>query len=105
MTVLLIILGALSLVGTVILHELGHFYAARRSGVEVDEFGIGFPPKAKTIGHKNGTEYTLNWLPLGGFVRLKGESDSDTSPGSFGSARLRDKVKIMLAGVAINLIT
>lgn len=88
-----------------ILHELGHFFAARRSGVEVEEFGIGFPPKAKTLGTKNGTEYTLNWLPLGGFVKLKGEHDSDTTKGSFGAASLKDKVKIMVAGVVVNAVT
>lgn len=100
---LLIIVGALMLVGLVIVHELGHFYFARKAGVVVEEFGIGFPPRAKVLGKKNGTVYTLNWLPLGGFVRLKGEHDADKSPGSFGAARLRDKVKIMLAGVAVNL--
>lgn len=78
---------------------------ARRGGVEVEEFGIGFPPKAKTLGHKNGTEYTLNWLPLGGFVRLKGEHDADKKKGSFGAAPLGTKVKIMAAGVVMNLFT
>lgn len=105
MTIALIILGALLIIGIVILHEMGHFFAARRAGVEVEEFGIGFPPRAKTLGKKNGTEYTLNWLPLGGFVKLKGEHDSDTEPGSFGAARLRDKVKIMVAGVVVNALT
>ena len=105
MTVFLIILGALMLVGLVILHELGHFYAALKSGVEVEEFGIGFPPKAKTLGRKNGTEYTLNWLPLGGFVRLKGEHDADEGEGSYGSASLKNKVKIMAAGVVVNAVT
>lgn len=93
------------LVGLVILHELGHFYAARKSGVEVEEFGIGFPPKAKTLGKKNGTEYTLNWLPLGGFVRLKGEHDADTGEGTYGAASLKNKVKIMVAGVLVNAVT
>lgn len=93
------------LVGLVILHELGHFYAARKSGVDVEEFGVGFPPKAKTLGVKNGTEYTLNWLPLGGFVRLKGEHDSDTGKGTYGAASLKNKVKIMVAGVVVNAIT
>jgi regulator of sigma E protease len=102
---LLIILGVLLLIGVVVLHELGHFYAARKSGVEVEEFGIGFPPRAKVLGEKNGTTYTLNWLPLGGFVKLKGEHDSDTTPGSFGAARLIDKVKIMVAGVIVNALT
>jgi regulator of sigma E protease len=102
---LLFILGIFLFIGLVIVHELGHFWAARKSGVEVEEFGIGFPPKAKTIGYKNGTEYTLNWLPLGGFVRLKGEHDSAKGEGTFGSAKLTDKIKIMLAGVVMNLIT
>jgi regulator of sigma E protease len=101
---LLIILGILLLIGLVIVHELGHFWAARRVGVEVEEFGIGFPPRAKVLGKKNGTVYTLNWLPLGGFVKLKGEHDSDTTTGSFGAARLKDKVTIMVAGVVMNVL-
>lgn len=105
MSILLVILGLILFICLVVVHEFGHFIAARRSGVEVEEFGIGFPPKAKTIARKNGTEYTLNWLPLGGFVRLKGEHDSADEAGTFGAARLRDKVKIMLAGVIMNLIT
>lgn len=73
--------------------------------MDVEEFGVGFPPKAKSLGKKNGTEYTLNWLPLGGFVKLKGEHDADKSKGSFGAAPLGTKVKIMVAGVVMNLIT
>lgn len=98
-------MGLLLFVGLVVIHEWGHFIMARRGGVEVEEFGIGFPPKAKTIARKNGTEYTLNWLPLGGFVRLKGEHDSAKSKGSFGAAPLSTKIKIMLAGVVMNLFT
>lgn len=78
---------------------------ARRGGVEVEEFGIGFPPKAKTIAKKNGTEYTLNWLPLGGFVKLKGEHDANKTKGSYGAAPLWTKIKIMTAGVVMNLVT
>jgi regulator of sigma E protease len=92
----------------VIVHEFGHFVAAKRNGVEVDEFGIGFPPKIASKKMGKGfwrTEYSLNLLPLGGFVRLLGETDSDTREGSFGAASLRTKVKIMLAGVFMNLIT
>ena len=88
----------------VILHELGHFIAARRNGVEVDEFGIGFPPKL--YGRKVGkTEYTLNLLPLGGFVRMRGEDGEDETKGSFGAASLKAKSKILLAGVGMNLVT
>lgn len=91
--------------GLVIVHEFGHFIVARRGGVEVEEFGIGFPPRAKILAHKRGTVYSLNWLPLGGFVRLKGEHDSSSEKGSFGAANLKTKVKIMLAGVSMNLVT
>ncbi len=105
MSAVLLIFGLISFVGLVVVHEWGHFIAARKSGVDVEEFGIGFPPKAKTITNKNGTEYTLNWLPLGGFVKLKGEHDSDTEKGSFGAAKLSNKVKIMVAGVIMNLVT
>lgn len=78
---------------------------ARRNGVEVEEFGLGFPPRAKILGGKKGTIYSLNWLPLGGFVKLKGEHDIDTEPGTFGAASTPAKIKIMMAGVAMNLIT
>ena len=92
-------------VGLVVVHEYGHFIMARRGGVEVEEFGIGFPPRAKVLTKKNGTTYTLNWLPLGGFVKLKGEHDSDTAKGSFGAASVATKIKIMVAGVVMNLLT
>ncbi|HYF97061.1 MAG TPA: site-2 protease family protein, partial [Patescibacteria group bacterium] len=107
MTVFLLVLSLILFVGLVVAHEWGHFIAARRGGVEVDEFGIGFPPKvwAKKIKtEKSKFLFTINLLPLGGFVRLKGEHDSDTRPGTFGAATLSTKVKIMLAGVAMNLL-
>jgi len=91
----------------VIVHEFGHFVAAKRNGVEVDEFGIGFPPKITSRVMGKGfwkSEYSLNLLPLGGFVRLMGETDADTREGSFGAASLPAKVKIMLAGVFMNLM-
>ena len=56
----------------IILHELGHFIAARIFGIEVEEFGLGYPPRALTLFEAGGTKFTLNWLPLGGFVRPKG---------------------------------
>ncbi len=61
--------------GVIITHEFGHFIVARLLKVEVEEFGIGFPPRITTLFHWKGTEFTLNWLPLGGFVRPKGEND------------------------------
>lgn len=105
MTILLLILGLILFIGLVVIHEYGHFIMARRNGVEVEEFGVGFPPRAKVLTKKNGTVYTLNWLPLGGFVKLKGEHDNDTEPGTYGAASLSAKVKIMLAGVVMNLAT
>jgi regulator of sigma E protease len=102
---LLLIIGIILLIGLVILHELGHFYAARRAGIEVEEFGIGFPPRAWKKKLNSGLLFTINWLPLGGFVKLKGEHDSDTTPGSFGAASLGNKVLVMIAGVVVNLLT
>ncbi len=100
----LLILGLILFIGLVLVHEWGHFIVARRNGVEVEEFGLFFPPRAKVLTKKNGTEYTLNWLPLGGFVKLKGENDADRRPGTFGSATTWIKTKIMMAGVAMNLL-
>lgn len=105
MGIFLIIVGLILFVGLVVVHEFGHFIAARRNNIEVEEFGIGFPPKALVITKKQGTVFTLNWLPLGGFVKLKGEHDADTEPGSFGAASLSAKVKVMVAGVLMNLAT
>ncbi len=60
----------------VVFHELGHFLAARKTGVKVEEFGIGIPPRAGVIAKDSkGCEYTFNYLPIGGFVRLKGEDE------------------------------
>lgn len=103
----LLILGLIIFVLLVVAHEYGHFLVAKRNGVEVEEFGVGFPPKI--FGKKMGKGifegyYTLNLLPLGGFVRLKGEHDADKEKGSFGSVGTKAKLRIMLAGVAVNLI-
>ncbi len=72
------------------------------TGVTVEEFGIGFPPRAWSRKLKNGILFTINWLPLGGFVKLKGEHDEDAGKGSYGGASLWVKAKILLAGVGIN---
>ena len=108
MTVFYLILAVIMFIGLVVVHEWGHFVAARRNGVEVDEFGIGFPPKVwgkKIKTKKSKFLFSINLLPLGGFVRLKGENDSDERKGSFGAASLSAKIKIMTAGVLMNLIT
>ncbi len=88
----------------VFVHELGHFIMAKRAGVEVEEFGFGFPPRL--VGKQVGaTLYSLNWIPLGGFVRMKGENLADTSTGTFGAATFTQKTKILFAGVTMNALT
>lgn len=105
MSLPLFILGIFLFVMLVVVHEWGHFIMARRNGVEVEEFGIFFPPRLFKRKTKNGWLFSINALPLGGFVRLKGEHDSDTDKGSFGAATTWVKSKIMVAGVAMNLFT
>ena len=100
-----IILGLIILVTLVVLHELGHAIVAKRNGVVVEEFGIGFPPKAWGKKLKNGVLLTLNWLPLGGFVKLQGEHDSASKKGDYGAATFWQKTKILLAGVVVNWLT
>src|SRR3989338_11032892 len=88
----------------VLVHEWGHFFAARRFGVRVYEFGFGFPPRIKAW-MRHGTEYTANWIPLGGFVRLKGEDGSDANDiDSFAHKKAWQRLVILLAGVAMNFI-
>jgi regulator of sigma E protease len=95
-----LILGSL-----VLIHELGHFVTARLAGVRVLEFGIGFPPRARILRASGETLYTLNWLPIGGFVKLEGEDGDDgDDPRSFVRARLPTKLIILVAGVAMNLL-
>jgi regulator of sigma E protease len=93
------------LVPLVLVHEFGHFLVARLVGIRVLEFGLGFPPRAKVIGHDHETEYTLNWLPIGGFVRLEGEEENSDDPRAFTNAPLRKQVIVLVAGVVMNVLT
>ncbi|MEK7561579.1 MAG: M50 family metallopeptidase [Patescibacteria group bacterium] len=104
MQILLFAVGFILFIWLILVHEWGHFIVARRNGVKVEEFGLGLPPRAWGKKLKSGMILSLNWLPLGGFVKLKGEHDSDERPGSFGAASLWAKGRIMLAGVAMNLL-
>jgi regulator of sigma E protease len=99
-----IIIGLIVLVILVAVHELGHAIVARRNGVVVEEFGIGFPPRAWAKKLKNGIVFSLNWLPLGGFVKLQGEHDAADKKGDYGAATFWQKTRILLAGVAVNWV-
>ncbi len=102
-TTIIIFLLILSLL--VFVHEFGHFIAAKKLGVKVEEFAIGFPPRMFKIMEKNGTEYTINWIPIGGFVRLKGEDGSaKKDKDSFAGKELWEKFVILASGVGMNFL-
>jgi regulator of sigma E protease len=90
------------LVLLIVIHEFGHFVVARWAKVRVHEFGIGFPPRARVLGNDGETTYTLNWLPIGGFVRLEGEEGESDDPRAFVRQRLPTRLAILLAGVVMN---
>lgn len=96
--IFLLVLGII-----VFIHELGHFFMAKLYGVKVEEFGLGFPPKV--FGFKKGeTEYTLNWVPLGGFVKIVGEDgENKNDPRSFSSRSISQRFQIIAAGVIMNV--
>jgi len=100
-----IVLFFLILGVVVLVHEVGHFVAARLAGVRVLEFGIGLPPRARVLRAKGETLITLNWLPIGGFVKLAGEDGGDADdPRSFSVKPLPTRVLILVAGVAMNFL-
>lgn len=107
LTTILLVLGIFLVLSILILiHEFGHFIAAKRSGVWVEEFGIGLPPRA--FGKKIGdTIYSVNWLPFGGFCRMHGEMSEDgvTDPKrSFVGKSKLIRAKIIVAGIVMNFV-
>lgn len=98
---ILIFIGAIA--ALIFIHELGHFLAARLMGVGVEEFGLGFPPRLVKLFHWKGTDYTINWIPLGGFVRLAGENDPEVAGGFMNAHPLR-RIFILLAGPFANIL-
>lgn len=117
MLTLVIFLAVLS--ALVLIHELGHFLAARVCGVKAEEFGFGFPPRAigfvkekgrwKRVTANDDKEYantiwSINWMPLGGFVRMKGEEGNAHDTDSFNSKSLPARALILAAGVMMNWI-
>ncbi|MEM7334777.1 MAG: M50 family metallopeptidase [Chloroflexota bacterium] len=88
----------------ILIHELGHFWAALLSNIKVDEFGLGFPPRAMKLAERNGTIYSLNWIPLGGFVRPAGEDDP-TIEGGLAAASKRARLFVLFSGAGMNFIS
>lgn len=95
----IVILGVL-----VLAHEAGHYVVARLANIRVLEFGIGFPPRARVLRNEGETLWTLNWLPIGGFVKLEGEDGDEGDPRSFTSQGLPTKIAVLLAGVIMNVV-
>lgn len=114
-----IIIFILVLVVLIVVHELGHLVAAKFFGMRVDEFGIGYPPKAYTFASHSGTDYTLNWLPFGGFVKIYGEDGEEKETGAvkiegrkeikpvgqaFNTKPRWQQALVLVAGIAMNLV-
>jgi regulator of sigma E protease len=107
-----IVIFILVLVALIVVHELGHFIVAKLSGMRVDEFGVGYPPRV--WGFKKGeTEYTLNWLPFGGFVKIFGEDmeeklaenkSAEQDPRAFSARPRLLQALTLFAGIAMNLL-
>lgn len=87
----------------ILIHEIGHFIMARLVGIEIVEFGIGFPPRILTLFEYKGTKYSLNWIPLGGFVRPKGEEDPN-APGALDAANPWARMLFFLSGAMMNFL-
>jgi len=96
--VFIVLIGPLMFV-----HELGHFAVAKKAGIRVEEFGLGLPPRAIRLFKRGETEYTLNWLPLGAFVRMTGE-ENPSDPRSFAAQPKRWRLATLAAGPFMNIL-
>ena len=102
-------------------HELGHFFVARKLGVKAEEFGFGFPPRAwgfyknkegkwkhifgaKEVGDASDTIFSINWIPLGGFVKLGEDEEGGSDPNHFSNKKIWQRASILSAGVTMNII-
>lgn len=116
---IIIFLAVLSIL--VFVHEVGHFISARRFGVKAEEFGFGFPPRlggiyrnregkwklvwgSRPVEDSPGTVYSFNWIPLGGFVKIKGENGDNSDPDSFVNKKIWKRAIILSAGVFMNIV-
>lgn len=87
----------------ILIHEIGHFVAARKFNIKVDEFGLGFPPRLWTVFEHNGTKYSINAIPIGGFVRPAGEDDPNVE-GGLASASKTARFVVLAAGAGMNMV-
>jgi len=94
-----IVLGIL-----VFFHELGHYWVARRNGIVVEEFGMGYPPRLVKLFTYDGTDFTINLVPFGGFARMRGEDGGDMSTGSFNAAGRGARAATLVAGPLMNAL-
>jgi len=104
-----ILLVVLILIVLIVVHELGHFVVAKILKVRVEEFGLGYPPRAYSFGRIGDTLYTFNWLPFGGFVKLYGEDPTmqvsgQSRRGNFSDSSRAAQALILVAGVAANIL-
>lgn len=100
---ILLFLGLLSVL--VLAHEWGHYAAAKKAGMIVEEFGIGFPPRVFSWKGKGGTLWSLNLIPLGGFVRIQGENGEQRfEPGSFATKSYLARFIVLIGGVFMNIV-
>jgi regulator of sigma E protease len=98
-----VVIFILALSVLVLVHEFGHFFAAKITGVKVEEFGLGLPPRI--VAKKwRGTEWSLNWLPIGGFCKLYGEDGDGKGKDAFNNKNPWAKGLIVLGGVLMNLV-
>ncbi|MEZ4734917.1 MAG: RIP metalloprotease RseP [Caldilineaceae bacterium] len=94
-----IVLGVL-----VFFHELGHYWVAKRNGIVVEEFGMGYPPRILKLFTYDGTLFSINLIPFGGFARMKGEDGADMAPGSFNAASRWARASTLIAGPLMNVL-
>lgn len=87
----------------VFVHELGHFVVAKLTGMKVEEFAFGFPPRLWKKKYK-GTIYAINLFPIGGYVKILGEDGDSTDKNAFGSKSILARLLVLIAGVSMNFI-
>jgi regulator of sigma E protease len=98
-----ILIFIIVLVVLIVVHEFGHFVMAKLAKMRVDEFGLGYPPRAAVIGRVGETLLTLNWLPFGGFVKIFGEDGGEGSR-AFATRPRISQALVLVAGIAMNLL-